>query len=60
VKRNPPFNLAFDDHAGAHHSFVIAHDEDKVVLDHLRARGVEINLEEDRQGGVLNGPRLIP
>jgi sugar lactone lactonase YvrE len=25
--------------------------------DHLRAHGVEITFEEDRQGGVLNGPR---
>jgi catechol 2,3-dioxygenase-like lactoylglutathione lyase family enzyme len=24
---------------------------------HLRAQGVEITFEEDRQGGVLNGPR---
>ena len=24
---------------------------------HLRAHGAEITFEEDRQGGVLNGPR---
>jgi catechol 2,3-dioxygenase-like lactoylglutathione lyase family enzyme len=27
------------------------------LLDHLRAHGVEITFEEDRQGGVLTGPR---
>jgi len=57
VKRNPPINPVLDDHGGVHHSFVIAHDEYKTALDHLRAHGVEITFEEDRQGGVLNGPR---
>ena len=27
------------------------------ALDHLRKNGVEITFEEDRQGGVVNGPR---
>jgi len=27
------------------------------ALDHLRAHDVEITFEEDRQGGVVNGPR---
>src|SRR5207302_8971027 len=27
------------------------------ALDHLRAHGVEVTFEEDRQGGVVNGPR---
>ena len=27
------------------------------ALDHLRTNGVEITFEEDRQGGVVNGPR---
>ena len=30
----------------------------RCALDHLRARGVEITFAEDRQGGVLNGPRV--
>jgi catechol 2,3-dioxygenase-like lactoylglutathione lyase family enzyme len=42
VKREPPINPVLDDHGGVHHS---------------RARGVEITFEEDRQGGVVNGPR---
>ena len=46
-----------DNHGGVHHAFAVAHDEYAAALDHLRARGVEITFEEDRQGGVLNGPR---
>jgi glyoxylase I family protein len=57
VKRNPPINPVLGDHGGVHHSFAIAHEEYKAALDHLRAHGVEITFEEDRQGGVLNGPR---
>jgi hypothetical protein len=38
---------------------IYAHQEFAAVLalDHLRAHGVEITFQEDRQGGVLNGPR---
>jgi catechol 2,3-dioxygenase-like lactoylglutathione lyase family enzyme len=57
VKRDPPINPVRDDHGGVHHSFAIEHDEYMAALDHLRAQGVEITFEEDRQGGVLNGPR---
>jgi catechol 2,3-dioxygenase-like lactoylglutathione lyase family enzyme len=55
VKRDPPISL--EDHGGVHHSFAVEHDKYKAALDHLRAHGVEITFEEDRQGGVLNGPR---
>jgi catechol 2,3-dioxygenase-like lactoylglutathione lyase family enzyme len=57
VKRDPPINPVPEDHGGVHHSFAVAHEEYAAALDHLRARGVEITFEEDRQGGVLNGPR---
>jgi catechol 2,3-dioxygenase-like lactoylglutathione lyase family enzyme len=57
VKRDPPINLVLEDHGGVHHSFAIAHGEYRAALDHLRAHGVEITFEEDRQGGVLDGPR---
>jgi catechol 2,3-dioxygenase-like lactoylglutathione lyase family enzyme len=40
-----------------HHSFAVAHEDYPAALDHLRAHGVAITFEEDRQGGVLNGPR---
>ena len=57
VKRDAPINPVLDDHGGVHHSFVIAHEGYPAALDHLRAHGVEIAFEEDRQGGVVNGPR---
>ena len=57
VKRDPPINLRLEDHGGVHHSFGIAHDEYPAALDHLRANGVAITFEEDRRGGIVNGPR---
>ena len=57
VKRDVPINPVADNHGGVHHAFAIAHDDYGAALDHLRAQGVEITFEEDRQGGVLNGPR---
>jgi len=57
VKRDPPINPMRDDHGGVHHSFGIAKGEYQAALDHLRQNGVEITFEEDRQGGVINGPR---
>jgi len=57
AKRDPPINPVLDDHGGVHHSFAIANEEYKAALDHLRDNGVGITFEEDRQGGVLNGPR---
>jgi len=49
-------NPVLDNHGGVHHAFVIAHDDYQTALDHLRAHGVEITFEENRQSGVLNGP----
>ena len=57
VKREPPINRTAEDHGGVHHSFAIAHGEYAAALDHLRAHDIEITFEEDRQGGVVNGPR---
>lgn len=57
VKRDPPINPVRDNHGGVHHSFGIAKGQYRAALDHLRAHGVEITFEEDRQGGVVNGPR---
>ena len=57
VERDPPINPRPDDHGGVHHSFGVAHAEYQAALDHLRAHGVAITFEEDRQGGVINGPR---
>lgn len=57
VKRDPPINPEPESHGGVHHSFAVAHEDYPAALDHLRAQGVEVFFEEDRQGGVLNGPR---
>ena len=57
VERASPINRAQEDHGGVHHAFAVAHEDYPAALDHLRAHGVEITFEEDRQGGVLNGPR---
>jgi catechol 2,3-dioxygenase-like lactoylglutathione lyase family enzyme len=57
VKRDPPINPRPENHGGVHHSFGIARGEYEAALAHLRESGVEITFEEDRQGGVINGPR---
>ena len=56
-QRDAPINPVPDNHGGVHHAFAITHDDYAAALDHLPAHGVEITFEEDRQGGVLNGPR---
>ena len=55
VKRDPPINPTPESHGGVHHSFAV--EDYAAALDHLRAHGVAITFEEDRQGGVVNGPR---
>ena len=57
VKREGPINPVLDDHNGVHHSFMLEAKDYKPALDNLRAHGIEIFFEEDRQGGVVNGPR---
>jgi catechol 2,3-dioxygenase-like lactoylglutathione lyase family enzyme len=57
VKRAPPINPHPEDHGGVHHSFAVAHENYPAALDHLRANGVAITFEENREGGIVNGPR---
>jgi catechol 2,3-dioxygenase-like lactoylglutathione lyase family enzyme len=57
VKRDPPINRQVEGHDGVHHSFIVDAAAYAAALDHLRANGVEVIFEEDRQGGVVNGPR---
>lgn len=56
-ERKGPINPVLDNNNGVHHSFVVNPGKYEAALDHLRANGVEIFFEEDRQGGVVNGPR---
>ncbi len=57
VKHDPPINPRPAGHGGVHHAFAVAREDYQAALAHLRAHGVDIFFEEDRQGGVLNGPR---
>ena len=52
-----PINPVLDDHNGVHHSFMLKSEDFEAALDNLRENEVEIFFEEDRQGGVVNGPR---
>ncbi len=57
AKQDAPINPVLDNHNGVHHSFMVESDAYQAALDHLRANDVEVFFEEDRQGGVVNGPR---
>jgi catechol 2,3-dioxygenase-like lactoylglutathione lyase family enzyme len=64
VEQDPPINPVWLDPVACkvhqnwiHHAFAIEHDQYTAALDHLRAHRVAVLLEEDRQGGVLNGRR---
>ena len=56
-QHDAPINSVIDDHNGVHHSFMLKSEDYSAALDNLKANGVEIFFEEDRQGGVVNGPR---
>jgi|SRR4051812_23283306 len=43
--------------ADVHQAFIVDHDEYEAAVRELRDRGVDITFEEDRRGGVVNGPR---
>jgi glyoxylase I family protein len=58
IKRPPPINrepLEMSD--GVHHAFMVDAAQYEAALATLRANGVEIFFEEDRRGGVIDGPR---
>jgi catechol 2,3-dioxygenase-like lactoylglutathione lyase family enzyme len=40
-----------------HHAFTLPTGDYQAGLAHLRAKGVKIELEEDRRRGTINGPR---
>jgi catechol 2,3-dioxygenase-like lactoylglutathione lyase family enzyme len=43
--------------ADVHQAFIVAHDEYEAAVRELRDSGVAVTFEEDRRGGVVNGPR---
>lgn len=57
VKREAPIHRQQEGSGGVHHAFMVDKDHYRAALDHLRANGVDVFFEEDRQGGVVNGPR---
>jgi len=57
VKHDAPINASLDDHNGVHHSFMLKSEDYKPAIAHLQSKGIEVFFEEDRQGGVVNGPR---
>lgn len=57
VEQEGPINPVLQDAEGVHHSFAIDPAQYDAALERLRSKGVEIIFEEDRQGGVVNGPR---
>ena len=57
VTRAGPINATLEDSEGVHHSFIVDGSAYAAALAHLRRNSVEVFFEEDRQGGVINGPR---
>ncbi len=58
VKTAPPVNPVPQDQDGVHHSFAIDDGKFAAAVARLKSHGVEVFFEEDRQGGVVNGPRV--
>ena len=56
-EQDGPINPVEQDSNGVHHSFTIAEGRYDAALERLRGHGVKVFFEEDRQGGVVNGPR---
>jgi catechol 2,3-dioxygenase-like lactoylglutathione lyase family enzyme len=56
-KHDAPINPSLDDHNGVHHSFMLKSEDYGPAIKALQDKGVEVFFEEDRQGGVVNGPR---
>ena len=57
IKRPAPVVRELEGSYGVHHAFIVAPDAYQDALDKLRTNGIEIFLEEDRRGGVIDGPR---
>jgi len=58
VKQDGPINPRLHDNEGVHHSFIIDPARFDAAIARLKSKGVDVFFEEDRQGGVVNGPRI--
>ncbi len=56
-KCDGPVNPTPQDHNGVHQSFLVDADKYQDSIKFLEDNGVEVFFEEDREGGVVNGPR---
>jgi catechol 2,3-dioxygenase-like lactoylglutathione lyase family enzyme len=57
IQRDPPIVTRLEYSNGVHHAFIIEANSYRAALEHLRTNGVEIFFEENRQDGIINGPR---
>ena len=57
IKRPAPIVTQDETSNGVHHAFMVAPEAYQAAVDNLRDNGVEVFLEEDRRGGVIDGPR---
>ena len=57
IKRPAPIVTQLEGSNGVHHAFMVDASAYRAAVDNLRANGVEIFFEEDRRGGVIDGPR---
>ena len=58
VKQDGVINPTLQDSEGVHHAFAIEGARFQAAIDRVKSYGVEVIGEEDRQGGVVNGPRV--
>ncbi|MGE3712192.1 MAG: VOC family protein [Hyphomicrobiaceae bacterium] len=58
VRYPGPVNPVEQDEEGVHHAFAIDPDQFDDAIQRLKASGVKVIGQEDRQGGVVNGPRV--
>lgn len=59
VKRPAPINkIPLEMGNGVHHAFMIKAEDYEPYKQRLKESGVEIFFEEDRRGGVIDGPRF--
>jgi glyoxylase I family protein len=57
IKRPAPIVTQLEGSNGVHHAFMVDASAYRAAVDNLRANGVEIFFEENRRGGVIDGPR---
>ena len=59
IKRPAPIAKGDTENSdGVHHAFIIDEHQYPAAKDELRKKGIEIFFEEDRRGGIIDGPRF--